>query len=718
MYILTQLETLRRRLRDDERGVAAVWFAILALFVFFGFAFFVINLSNTHEHRRHLQLQVDDGALATGSSFTGCFQAPADANKNIAAQALAFAGDPQFATDYAKLFAGAPPPGPFNQQVENATRVRLHLNSQNYATTLADTFDPANGPNNGTDFSLGLPCDTKYLDVKATDVDIPTPFGGLVSTVTSVDVKARSRVEIRKVQALNGLLPWAVPEVKPKAVIAIFVNELSGAVSGAQLLNDAGSTTLNGEAEELWQAAAQFTGHSQSGTGMVVATSSVANPSTSGTLVQICTQTGVKCYSGSSTTSGLWFIDGFTNGTGTKAAPHLGTVTLQNASCGDNSAPYFLLNGDCSVQVRAKVDFGNGGANPTLPPYCASVSVSGGGAMTWSGGTLWTATVTIPDGSGRNALHINWGTQNVNNNKCQGQTTNGSFPETVAAPYAADNASGPVDYVAVFGTPLTPPDGQFLGSLGTSNNSTNSVNVRIGLQPPLRVAATVTEPPILLRIASKSGSLNQALDCDHAPRTLADEVRDGCLTYYQPNTRPNEVCPPWTINNLPPATYVPPSGNLNDAPDCIAVKTGDVTAMAQGLHDRWENPPPPAVACPPNNWPKKVGDPIPDSTDPRWVVLVVTDFTAFSGQGDRVVPITKFAGFYVTGWFQGPGGSLPTGCSTNQAPPNGVLPTAKSVKGDVWGYFVTDVPNLPGATVSNEFCAFNEVGLCLAVLTQ
>ena len=684
----------------------AVWFAILAGFVFFGFSFFVINLSNTHEHRRHLQVQVDDGALATGPYFTGCFQNPAAANANIAREARRFSGDPTYPTNYFSggIYDTAKYPGPFNQQVEKADRVSVGLNKAAfppYATPITE-FDPSYDLRPDLTGVQNLPCDADILDVKATDTDIPTPFGGLVPAASGdVDVKARARIEIKKVKVLNGLMPWAVPEVRPKAVIAIFVDEGSGSVRGAQPLVDSGATSmLNGGPQEVWAADAQFIGHGQSGTGVIIGVSRVAAPSTSGTLAQICGQAGMKCYAGASQTSGLWFIDGFGNGGGTLAAPHLGSVTLQNGSCGDDSAPYFLLNAGCSVQVRANVDFGVSG-DPRLAPNCASVSVAGT-AMTWSSGTLWTATVSIATVSGRNAMKISWSSGPKNNGTCGGSPPNsGSFPETVAAPYAADDASGPVNYVVVTGA-----GGGYVGSLGTSSNSPNTVHVQVGLEPPLRVT-TNGEPPIRLRFASKSGSLNQALDCDAPNRNLDDEVRDGCKTYYQANTR-NDVCdPPWTGSSLPPATYTPPSGNLNDAPDCIAAKTGDVTAMAKGLHDRFENP------CTPNNWPTN-GGPVPDSTDPRWVILVITDFTAFSGSGAEVVPITKFAGFYVTGYFHQ---QSATGCTGDTYPP-GVNPNANSSKGDVYGYYVTDVPNLPGALPSTDYCIFNDVGVCIAVLTQ
>jgi len=108
---------------------------------------------------------------------------------------------------------------------------------------------------------------------------------------------------------------------------------------------------------------------------------------------------------------------------------------------------------------------------------------------------------------------------------------------------------------------------------------------------------------------------------------------------------------------------------------------------------------------------------------------VVTDFGAFNDQGVKVVPVNVFAGFYVTGWFVGGGGQGTQGCAANDKPPPPLCPTwpsgtsggcdpaSQKVQGDVWGYFVTDVI-LGGIDPSEEFCAFNEVGLCVGVLTQ
>jgi hypothetical protein len=306
-------------------------------------------------------------------------------------------------------------------------------------------------------------------------------------------------------------------------------------------------------------------------------------------------------------------------------------------------------------------------------------------------------------------VDLGWETGRQGNaNSCGGNSRfSGSFSK-VAAPYAADDASGPVNYVWVTGTTLTGTPGQPAASLATSSDSLMTLHVKVGLEPPLRVA-NPGEPPILLRFASKSGSLNQALDCDAPPRGLDEEVRDGCKTIYAVNER-GEVCtgnggPTWDPSNLPPATFDP-----DPIPDCIAATTGDVSVLAQGLHDRFETP------CSPNNWTtyRQNGE-LPPDDDPRWVTLIVTNFTGFTGQGARVVPIRIFAGFYVTGYFHQ---QTATGCPGDDPHPNGVNPSSNKAKGDVWGYFVTNVIFEPGSNEDDEFCAFDEVGVCSAVLTE
>ncbi len=105
-----------------------------------------------------------------------------------------------------------------------------------------------------------------------------------------------------------------------------------------------------------------------------------------------------------------------------------------------------------------------------------------------------------------------------------------------------------------------------------------SVCVEVGLEPPLR-QSSATDPPIYLRVAH-SQSLNQMVDCDASPRGPDEEIRDGCFTPYQLNTRDLACAPLWTNPTLPP--NLPPP-DPSPIPDCIEANPGQVTSMSKGL---------------------------------------------------------------------------------------------------------------------------------------
>ena len=48
--------------------------------------------------------------------------------------------------------------------------------------------------------------------------------------------KTHAKVEIRKLESESGMLPWAVPEIDPRSVWALFVNEDNGVVFDSQEL--------------------------------------------------------------------------------------------------------------------------------------------------------------------------------------------------------------------------------------------------------------------------------------------------------------------------------------------------------------------------------------------------------------------------------------------------------------------------------------------------
>ena len=745
--------------RFSERGQAMVLFAII-LPVILAFGSVVLSVGNWWVHKRHLQTQVDAAAFAGGTEFWACNPLfdPVTANKIIKARALEYAGDslrdpstidPSFTTTVR------------NPQVQEPDDVRAVLNSSTYWYSGAatdglgfdDTIDPDGDP-----LTPGDQCTTKSLDVKATDDEAPLIWGWLPFVPSP---KAKAKVEIFQILEQSGMLPFAVPEIDPAAVVAIFVNENNGAVLATQDLCQpsvcAGLIPPN-NSFSYWMTPALSAPVDipSENTSVIILISKNDKPpalNLSGTLAQICGQAPglVRCHAGSSATSGVNFIHGWSDNPGQPTNPRVRDVSVLNLTCSDPSAPYFLNSGDCDVGALAKIDFGFPG-NP-VPNRPAGIrarvdlhaSANCGGSatpMNWTGtvGTesTWVSAggVTINAASGRNHLSIEW------------QTTPNPGPgfsdcfDLVAAPYAADNASGPLEYVDIGGTDVAPYP-PTIDSNSRNSGPGHNITVTVGLNKPLKIEPPLN-PPFLLRFASKSGSLNQALDCD-AGIVFAVEIADGCQTTYRLNYYDWSVPPDGTYewedllctayplpSDLPPPTFEPPPGT--NAPNCVAAKTGDVNAMRQGLFERLQTNPDPAAVngCWNNNWPSVAAD-IPNwiksggpASDPHYIALVITDATAFTGSGAENIPVKYFGGFYATGWDIGPaGGGNFTGCPDPDGPgplkgndPHPLGLNANKDNGDVWGHFVNFVLPSSNGTPSANLCNFDEIGMCIAVLTE
>jgi hypothetical protein len=741
--------------RSRENGQVVVFFALL-IPVLFAVGAIVIDVGNWYAHKRHLQTQVDAAAFAGATKFTGCNPLfdPAAANKAIKGAALEYAGDslrapstidPSFTSTVR------------NPQLAEPGDVRIVLNSATY-------WDPVNGKNpvggyglddtedrDGDPATPGDHCTAEAVDAKGTDEDVRNLWGLIP---LSPSVKAHARVEIHQILEESGMLPFAVPEIDPAAVFAIFVNENTGAVIGTQQLCNLAVCTANGVAPippfSYWRSSIgqQTLDIPSENTSVVILISkNDTSQSMSGTLAQICGQSPglVRCHAGSSATSGVNFIHGWSDAPGSPKNPQIRDVSL--FGCTDPSAPYFLNSADCAVGATVKIDFGFPG-DPTpgtkktpagiaaTAALYASANCSGnkdplgwistsGTLSTWNGGAK-----LIVAGSGRNPLSVGWSSDTEEPDppppgKTKTVSHSGCFP-LVAAPYAANDASGPLEYVAISGTDL-PPYPPVIDPNSRNTGPNHNVIVTVGLNKPLKITNPL-DPPFLLRFASKSGSLNQALDCD-AGIVFAVEIADGCRTKYRlnyydwdknkatPYTWEDIRCTAYpSPSDLPPPTFEPPLGTK--APNCVAAKTGDVVAMRQGLYKRFQDP-----SCTPNNWPTTPAEVTPFflkydfANDPRYVTLVITDFTAFTGNGAENVPVKYFAGFYATGWDRGPaGGGNQTGCPDNDLHPLGLSDLKDN--GDVWGHFVQIV--IPSSTgeASEELCNFDELGNCIAVLVE
>ena len=734
---------------ERQRGQVVVLFALL-LPVVLVIGSVVLSVGNWFVHKRHLQTQVDAAVLAAGQDFVGCFLQPGATNTLVKNSALRYAGDTQRDASTTNL------------QVQEPNDVRVVLNSANYWETAQAGLDPATGYTldwtmDGDPATPGpqssQPCDARFIDAKATDDKLPLLWRWMPLFPST---KARATVEIHELPGLSGFLPWAVPEANPRTVAALFVDQNNPTNQGVPMdvvmltgpPDPSITTPKNGEDVALW------TGNGApsiaDATGVVILSSRqllTATDLQGKRLDELCTLNATACYGAvkdtagtliSTNKSGIGFIHGKpqTDGSGNKTATvtdvELTTLTSPNglpnggAPCTDDTAPYYVWTAtDCDVRLRAQVDFGSGILSTGAREVRVATSPFGSkcnggislqktvqnGLLWWEQDARWT---TLTAGSGQTNFYLCWNGESAK----PGGGTNpegGTFGDRVQQMAFAANTdaksggvySGPLVSATIL--PTSSPKGS------------QGVSVSVGLLPPLSISDG-NATPVFLRLAG-TGSLNQALQCDKQLQ-LEDMVRDGCKTPYQVNTR-NLVCDPYTISNLPPPL---PPPDPNPWPDCIQAKTGDVTSMSKGLHQRFEAPPPPKVPCPPNNWKQyRANGVVPPQSDPRFVVLVIAEYGTFDDSGNKVLPITKFAGFYATGWFTKNSPSMSQGCPDNDPPPpcpdpqnpSGSIcdPGATRYQGAVWGYFVKQVfpsPQRPGT----DLCVFSQLGVCSADLVR
>ena len=258
------------------------------------------------------------------------------------------------------------------------------------------------------DNSLGTPCESKFLDVKATDDRAPLLFRWIPLFPS---LKSRARVEIHKIESTNGLRPLGVPEVDPVKVAVVFVNEdhPGGVTSPSAIV---GKSDLDFWDPDLpspppSQLAGMAAWHKDvSGVNLngnenfsaVVVASRDPGMSLSGSLRDICNQnpTQTHCYGpGTTLQTGISFIHSYSDsGSGSPSGALVRQVELAGG-CGTvdspyESNPYFNVDDGTSctaILIQAKVDFGVSG-DPTVYPTCARVSASPGGTMSWSAGGI------------------------------------------------------------------------------------------------------------------------------------------------------------------------------------------------------------------------------------------------------------------------------------------------------------------------------------------
>ena len=615
------------------------------------------DVGNWFVHRRHLQMQVDAAALAGGSLFGNCFST--DSGTAAAANGAI--------EDEAARYAGLAS-SPYNLQVGGgSSNVSVAYNSQ--------TYPGGTGPG-ADDTETNPPCLTPHLmfDVKETERHVPYVLAGVLSDaglLPEVQIHARARVQLKKVQILAGELPLAVPDVNPTHVAVTFVNEAGAAGNSLgtySLTKGSPSSGLN-----MWSGSATVAVPALPGSGAAKDGELIGMRVSVGGVDGSCglgvqAGTGFICYDWSNGT-GLVAVRDYPTSTGTLTAPVIKAVWgVSRAACSlGNSSPFFsdaTLAGatscpmDLFVDVSAGANYKNGTLTATINGVTRTMVAPATATGDWT--SPGAQPFSIPAAGGPFSVDLNW--------KCPSGCGNKGITFTgVQRVFSADDTdSGPVKTIDV-------SEGATRTYSAAAGSHTFAVTIGLKGSLDLSTSAQV----VALRLTG--GSRTTAIDCDgtgaNAWRTA---IINGCQTPYQINSK--DLCPDPS----------PPSGPA----DCVPVETGKMAnSAASALNTRF-------AGCPPNNWPAY------DDTDPRIVKLMITDYSALDGSGKTTIPVQDFAAFYVTGWDG-------ANCANNQPWPF----SGSSDKGDIWGHFIKYIAPDPNASAT-DVCDPNGLTPCIPVLVK
>jgi hypothetical protein len=634
-------------LASREEGGIVVFVALLIPVVLL-FLSLTVDIGNWWVHKRHLQLQVDAAAFAGGAFLGDCFSDPVAANTAIKNEATRFGGG-----------AGSS----YNGQVGGAVKgaITLLYQSPSYANGTVDP-DPT---------ETQEPCETPNLmfDVKATEAGLPLIFQipGLPDVGA---INAHARVQLKRIEVQEGMLPVAVPDLRFTYAFATFVNEATGASLGTVELK----TTGTSGSDQLWATPAGVPVSIDSAhVGVRIRLVGGLDPNSA------CGQLYTECYDVGST-GGVVHVRGWSTGT----APAVRNAWLLSGTCLPDA---YFAKSDCSGGMQAEVDLGAThpltGTGVTAKVW-AEVDGNGPYQLTPGGTTglvTWTAMGgLLLAGGGPHTVDLKWsweqtsGTWNgltcttKNNNPCKDAGTFGP----VQRAFVGGARSGPLQRVQVYESGVSTS-----GSNSFQIGTTPTLGISIAVTGSLKVQSLATDPVVELRV---TGSQNQSVDCDPAAPNLSDEIEDGCGPAYKIN--PGLACPAY--NQL---------WSLPEPWQCVKTQTGGAVGQVEkGMKDRILGG---ANTCTaPINWPNwSVGD-------TRIVPLIITPFGSFGGSGNDIVPVIDFGAFYVTGWNGDP------------------CPGAHSVpKGYIAGHFIKyAAPNPHGA--GQLVCDPDALTPCVPVLTR
>lgn len=646
----------------------------------------VLEVGQWYLHRRHIQVRADAAALAAGQALASCFSYTA------VTQSAALPGIENAARQYGGIGGGS-----FNPQLGTSSSDLMSFQSDTYPSS----GDPRPSRNLNDECYNPDGSPNLMVDVKTTQAGIPSFLSFSPPFAT---VHGWARVELQSIRSAQPTMPLAIPDVNPKAVAVTFVdnrtgNALSGCATSGCVFPLTGPTT-SGTLND-WGGTARITVPSAD-TNIGIR---VAIGSTAGSCAGVNATATYTCYDysdgGQPSPRGIVAIRSYSTGSvGSGNPPVLRSVTPSTCS----GTPYFSAlsapSGTCAnVGVTAVVEFPAGTTNRKVTGNITGPS-GGSTAITLlnTGGNTWASNATsLPVGGGPYDVTLSW-QDKVGTNTKNGNFNNGKAVQQI---FGGSDGSDPT----LPGGPIMAAwvlDGGGSPVYSLPAGSTATVAVTIGLTGGVHLAtrcagagsgatySCASDPPVLLRTQTRTGSHTYAVDCGvlpgHNGGALEQEIQYGCANSFSINTA--DVCPD-------PANPTPT--------DCAPVQTGAAVGQVQSaMNARFA----PNGACLPNNYP------VADDGDPRVVTLVDTDFSAFIGSGGSSgsdVPVVTLASFYVTGWD-----GAPSTCNgvNEPPPPNGV---SQGNSANIWGHFIKYAS---GGTPTGLICDPTSVVPCVPALVR
>lgn len=665
------------RLRD-ERGTVATMFAVTVPTVIL-FLALAMDVGNWYVHKRQLQNRVDAAAYAAaveyGFRFPACVGNSAQADL-ITTKAKQYAGDTSVS-------------GAVNTAINSNVTVKVN------ALGLDDidesdggdpcTFhNPGGSPGNPGDF--GSP-KGYWTDVKARESNVASLFGGFGVPVPTIS--ARARVGLVKPSSVSGMRPFAVadPNLIGRNASGVAVGTCgSGAVAGAWIrLRDHNGSVL-GSLAELSRQGSTNTWTLSANLGGMGVTSSV-NHTRVDVVLGSCSNSSQRIIY-----PNIGFIDDRPDN---ENNTQVGRVELGPNSCNAWGQYIHRETPSCTISIDAFVDF---------QPDCASfpgtpnprerlfATLAGEGEIELDGGPgnspgpNWTGSWgAVNSGSGPSGGPTPGSKSVTLRRQCPTQGGNQSIGlgQHQAVMAGNDSQEGPIRNLTLGTTSVDNPAAvtETFALVLDLLHSDGLSNIRV----PIRGAAP-----------SSGNFLSGAVTCGpNGPSSVTGatgSVAAGCNGPFAPSS----ACAAGSTCSL---TVMPGGGSGSDA-------------LSGAYNAAW--------CATPNSWGSYPNIP---RGDPRLLLVAVTTpgaaFSQSGGAGNSQA-ITRFSGFYVTGWAGASCGSPNPG---NDAEPPHIVGSSQA-PGAIWGHFVKFVAPPGSGTPTEVPCEWsdpgggNDVELCIAALVR